>query len=165
MSREDYVHAHGLDGEPNGQPPEVSERAVAWLLDHGFLTELDGHLAPANIGTLFGGVHAVELKREPGEWDTALEQASRADVYAGFRWVAMSERTADRALANTERFQSEGVGLLTVSSSTGEVTPHVQPERTPHGERTHELLSRPYCERWNLNERVLSRFRDAEPRG
>jgi hypothetical protein len=159
MTRTEYVRDHGLGGEPNGQPPEVSERAVSWLADRGFLHEHPGceGYKPASIGFLFAAVHAVELKRNPSEWDTALEQAARADVYADFRWTCMSEGTADRALANTERFSERGVGLMTVSSSTSEVTVHVEPERVTPGE-DHDLLSRPYCERWNLNERVMKRW-------
>lgn len=158
MTRDEYVHDHGLRGEPNGQPPEVSERAFAWLADHGFLTENPGDEWDAvDIRPLFAAVHAVELKREPGEWETALEQAARADVYADFRWTCFSEPTASLALANSERFRSEGVGLMSVSSSTGEVTVHVEPERVTPSE-DHDLLSRPYCERWDLSERVLKRY-------
>lgn len=158
LTREEYVRDHGLRGEPNGQPREVSAKAFQWLADHGFLTQNPGGTWSAvDIRPVFAAVHAVELKREPGEWDTALEQAKRADVYADFRWTCMSERTADRALANTERFESEGVGLMSVSSSSGEVTVHVEPERVTPGE-DHELLSRPYCERWDLSERVLKRY-------
>lgn len=158
MSREYYIQGHGLHGEPSSQPPEVSERAFSWLADHGFLTSKPGgEWTEVDIRPVFAAVHAVELKRAAGEWDTALEQASRADVYSDFRWVCMSERTADRALANTGRFQSEGVGLMSVSSSSGEVTVHVQPERCSPTE-DHDLLSRPYCERWELNERVLDRL-------
>lgn len=157
MSRDRYVNDHGLDGEPNGQDPQTSEDAVEWLTDHGFLTRFAGDLEAVNIDTLFGSVHAVELKREPSEWDTALEQASRASVYADYLWVCMSEGTARRAIRNADAFSERGVGLVTVSSPTGRVETHVQPEKQAVGERSHDLLSRPYCERWDLNERILKR--------
>jgi hypothetical protein len=160
MTREFYIQDHGIHGEPNGQPPEVSERTFSWLADHGFLTETPGgEYRAADIQPVFAAVHAVELKRVPSEWDTALEQADRADVYADFRWTCFSEGTANRALANTDAFRERGVGLMTVSSSTGSVTVHVEPERVSPSE-DHSLLSRPYCERWDLNERVLKRWTD-----
>lgn len=159
MSRREFVHDHGLDGEPNAQPPEVTERAVQRLADRGFLATNPGEntVRTALSGLHLAAVHAVELKREAGEWRTALEQADRASVYAGHRWVCMSERTADRALANRGAFKNRGVGLLTVSSSTGEVAVHVPAERSPPDD-DRELLSRPNCERWALNERVLTRL-------
>jgi hypothetical protein len=119
MTRRYYREDHGLHGEPNSQPPEYRESSVRWLADHGFLTETPGEtLTAADIRPHLAAVHAVELKREPREWRTALEQADRADVYADHRWVCMSEATADRALANTERFRERGVGLITVSPSS-----------------------------------------------
>lgn len=158
MTREYYVRDHGSHGEPNSQGRRVSDRAVTWLLDHGFLADLAPDLSPAVINPHMAAVHAVELKREPGEWLTALEQAARADVYAGYRWVCMSERTVDQARENTDAFRERGVGLVSVSSRTGGAAVHVQPEKTPHCERSYDLLSRPHCERWNLNERTLRRL-------
>lgn len=158
MTRHQYVHDHGVDGKPNGQSPQLSEQTVQWLKARGFLKETTGgYLKAADIGTVFAAVHAVELKREPGEWDTALEQAKRADVYADFRWVAFSERTVTPAVTNLTAFEDAGVGLMSVSSSTHEVTVHTPPVKRPDGERSWDLLSRPYCERWELNERVLKR--------
>jgi len=161
MTREYYLKDHGLFGEPNAMNEGDSGRTFQWLADMGFLTDTPGveGWEAADILTLFGAVHAIELKREPGEWRTALEQASRADCYADFRWVAMSDPTADRALANTNALQSEGVGLMTVSSSG--VTVHVDADRCTRAEDA-DLLSRPYCERWDLNERVMKRVTESE---
>lgn len=161
MTADYYVNTHGVGEEPNGQPRGQSKTTVKWLGDHGFLRENPGGegLEPVDIGFLFAAAHAIELKRETSEWDTALEQASRADVFADFRWVAMSERTAHRAVENLETFRGRGVGLISVSSSTGDVTTHVEPERCTPPE-DHDQLSRPYCERWTLNERILKRLDD-----
>lgn len=166
MTREYYVRDHGLHGEPNGQPPEVADRELDWLIRNRFVeTSPDDppEYRPVDIRPVFAAVHAVELKRDPREWQTAMEQAARAEVYADYRWVCYSERTADRALANAGAFRAEGVGLLTVSSSTGGGTVHVEPERVTPPE-DHDLLSRPYCERWELNERVLKRHRERATR-
>lgn len=156
MTRRYYVQDHGLHGEPSALDEVDSERTFRWLADHGFLVENPGKEGwkPVDAGFIAAAIHAIELKREPGEWDTALEQAARSDVFADFRWVAMSESTADRALANADAFRTEGVGLISVSSSGATV--HVEPERCSPGE-DHALLSRPHCERWDLNERVMKR--------
>lgn len=160
MTRREYIADHGLT-EPNGQPPGVSERAVEWLGRNGFLTSRgDTAVVDAvDIQPVFAAVHAVELKREPGAWDTALEQVERASVYADYRWVVMSEPTVKRARDHADVFRARGVGLASVSSRSGAVTTHVQPERSPPTE-DHDLLSRPYCERWNLSERALARWTD-----
>lgn len=156
MTRDYYLHDHGLHGEPNALPHDPAERTFQWLTSHGFLTDTgEGEYAAAGFGTVFAAAHAVELKREPGEWRTALDQAARADVYADYLWVAMSEATVDRAIQNATEFSDAGVGLLSVSSSGVQV--HVQADRCTPPEDA-DLLSRPYCERWNLNERVLKRW-------
>lgn len=174
MTRDYYVNGHGYGGEATAYDARVSERAFQWLAEHDFLTPApdaedaatNGHRddgPPYTVAdiqpVIHGGVHAVELKREPGEWDTALEQAERASVYADYRHVVFSRPTAGRALDNLEAFRERGVGLMTVGPSEG-VTVHAPAERcTPTVD--HGLLSRPYCERMDLNERVVDRL-DAE---
>lgn len=156
MRREYWESEHGGRDELRSYGEDSARRAFGWLKKRRFLAPVGGGAWDAVDIPLHvhGGVHALELKVERGEWDTALEQASRASVYADFRWVAMGQDVADRALANTERFQSEGVGLLTVHPEEG-VTVHVWAEQcTPEVDR--DLLDRYMVERWDVNERVLS---------
>ncbi len=158
MTREYWEQDHGGPDELRSYGEGSARRAFGWLKKRGFLAPVDGDRWDAVDIPLHvhGGVHAVELKVDRGEWDTALEQASRASCYADYRWVAMGEDVADAALANTERFQSEGVGLLTVHPEDG-VTVHVWADQcTPAVDR--DLLDRYMVERWDVNERVLSKL-------
>lgn len=158
MRRSYWESEHGGKDELPGYGEASASRAFGWLKKRGFLANVGGEAWDAVKLPLHvhGGVHAIELKVETGEWDTALEQAARADVFADYRWVAMGRDVADRALANRERFQSEGVGLLTVHPEHG-VEVCVWPEQsTPVVDR--ELLNRYMVERWDVSERVLSKL-------
>lgn len=168
MDREYYETVHDTYGQ------STASRGFAWLKKRGFLVPapaLDknegedetggvGHAAVQFPLHVDGGVHAVELKRDRMEWDTALDQADRARCYADFRWVAFDQDTADLALRHLDAYRERGVGFLTVHPEDG-VEVHLDAEYcTPEVDA--DLLSRWVVERWDLNERALARLNAGE---
>jgi len=153
MTREYWEQNHGGDGELRTYGSHSASRAFGWLKKRGFLREVRSGWGAVDIPLhIHGRAHAFELKLDRNEWETALEQASRADVFADYRWVVYDSDTADRALANADQFRSEAVGLITLDPDGCEV--HVWAEQcSPTVDR--DLLDRYNVERWDLNERAL----------
>lgn len=161
MTRDYWEQEHGGPGELRSYGEGTARKAFGWLKKRGFLRAAgrgraawDAVDIPLHV---YGRTHAFELKLSASEWDTALEQAARSDVFADYRWVVYDRDTADRALANAEQFQSEGVGLITVSPEDGGEV-HVWAEQcTPEVDR--DALDRYNVERWDVNERILKELR------
>jgi hypothetical protein len=160
MTRNYWENEHGGPDELRSYGEHSASRAFGWLKNRRFLAPIgkgralwDAVDIPLHVHR---GVHAVELKVERREWDTALEQARRARVFADYRWTAMDADAADPALANADAFRDAGVGLLTVHPEDG-VQVHVWAERcTPEVDR--DLLDRYMVERWDVNERALMKL-------
>lgn len=136
--------------------PGKNRKHVNWLLDHGYV-------ARTSTGAFVGielprvaELHAVELKLR--DWETALEQAERANRvegpdfrlgsphfmkwrdrfgYADYRWVALDAGAIRPALENRDAFEDAGVGLLAVAEG-GTVVKHVDAEFAPRGRYTRD---------------------------
>lgn len=127
----------------------MNREHVDWCLTNGYAARTaTDHLVgvvPPEIAEL----HAVELKLR--DWQTALDQADRANRcdraewvptrirdrygYADFRWVALDAGGINAALANLEAFEERGVGLLGIAEG-GTVVEHVDAAHEPRGRYT-----------------------------
>jgi hypothetical protein len=164
MEREYYENCHGTskgEAEPRGYGAGSARPAFGWLKKRGFL-----HPHPAGgwdavtLPLVIAEAHAIELKIYAREWETALEQASRADVFADYRWVAYDESEIGEVLPHAEAFEARGVGLLAVSQTGVRVC--VQAVYDPP-KMDDAMLNRYMVERWDLNERVVKRIQHDVP--
>lgn len=158
MRREYWQQDHGGPDELRSYGEDSARRAFGWLKKRRFLAPVGGGAWDAVDIPLHihGGVHAVELKVERGEWKTALKQASRASCFADYRWVAYDRSTAPIKSDQLETFRNNGVGLLTVHPDDGVEIEVWAEQCTPEVNR--DLLDRYMVERWDCNERVLSKL-------
>lgn len=162
MTRTYWEGDHGGGDELRTYGEHSASRGFGWLKKRGFLAPIGAAWDAVDIPLhVYGRAHAVELKLSRNEWDTGLDQAARADVFADYRWLAMDADTVDAALANADEFRERGVGLLGVHPEDG-VTVHVWAEQCTR-EVDRALLDRYNVERWDLNERVLSELTRANP--
>lgn len=161
MTRDYWEQDHGGTDELRGYGEGTARKAFGWLKKRGFLREVgntawDAVDLPLHV---HGRTHAFELKLSPGEWDTALEQAARASVFADYRWVVYDRDTAPTDPAQLETFRERGVGLITVHPEDGVEIEVWADQCTP--EVTREVLNRYNVERWDVNERVLKQLNRA----
>lgn len=154
----EWTRPDGPENEVRSYGPSSASRGFGWLKKRGFLAPVgngrwDAVDLPLHVS---GGVHAFELKISRGEWTKALKQASRADVYADYRWVVYPHPSAPLRQDELESFKNNGVGLITVHPEDGVEVPVWADRCTPEVDR--ELLDRYNVERWDVNERVLKRL-------
>jgi len=165
MRRDYYETKHGgPDGaqELHGYGAGSASPAFAWLKERGFLLPVDDETKQWDAVELpwaFTDLHAIELKLQRAEWDTALEQVQRAACYAGYQWVAMGPQSIQTAMENQERFRNAGVGLLRVSPNDG-VSVVVDAAYDPP-EMTDHLFNHYTVARWDVNERLLKQVEPA----
>lgn len=183
-----YLYEHGPmsweDAVEDGNYADSStnRRHLAWLLDHGFAAETrTGYVTGIRLPKL-ADLHAVELKRR--DWETALEQAARANRcdldeflgelyaartpryadrfgYADYRWVALDAGAIPNALDNREAFEERGVGLLGIAEG-GTVMEHIPAANDGRARYTRD---RAYVESQLWNRLSLADYRepDADP--
>jgi hypothetical protein len=164
MEREYYEEYHGTSkgaSEPRGYGVGSAKPAFGWLKKRNFLKPHPaGGWDAVKLPLVLGEAHAIELKIYAREWETALEQAKRASVYADYRWVAYDEDEIGEVLKHREAFEDAGVGLLAVSQTGVRVC---VPSTYDPPDIDADLLNRYMVERWDLNERVLKKIQHEVP--
>lgn len=141
--------------------PSKNRRHLEWLLDAGYLGRTSMGYVVAAVPPKIAELHAVELKLR--DWETALEQADRANRFDGFdswppdwrlrygyadyRWVALDAGAIGNALDHRHRFEERGVGLVAIAEG-GAVVEHIEAEFDPRRPYTRD---RAYVESevWN----------------
>lgn len=152
---------------------DTARKTWDWLEEHNFLRELrDEEIArPATIkdgqDRLPGidpptescfitakfedhmqTVSAFELKQR--DWETALQQAQRAEHYSNAQYVVMDAGGVDAARENRQKFVDAEVGLLSLDRDG--LTPHYRPTRMISPLKTRS--------RFMLGERALEECSD-----
>lgn len=113
--------------------PTTNRKVWDRLDDMGLLVTTSGIGVTVNL-PISVTAHAVELKQR--DWETALEQARRANDpaqhvdafrfetdprkygYADFAWVVMDAGHVDEAYAHREEFERYGVGLISLDEGS-----------------------------------------------
>ena len=151
ISRNDWIHEDGTYAE------QTARESWDWLAEHDYLrvcspSELgkksvdESHYVTVKYPDVCD-ICAWELKQ--GDWEKALHQAKRAEVYAEYRMVLLDSGAIDEALENKSDFINSDVGLASLSMDGIEV--HVRPSKR----RTLRTTTRQL-----LNERALLELGD-----
>lgn len=138
ISKEYYYDMGALD-------QRSKTKALNWLIDHGFVKEIDGtHIRTTpHLRRHVTTAYSIELKLS--KWKKALRQAFRGKGFSEYQCVVMDAQYVDRALDNRHRFEEHGIGLMSLTED-GEYEMHVPPER----HNPYSLINR-----WRLNERTI----------
>lgn len=142
--------------EETGYAESSAPGIFDWLFDNGFLTGREnGYCQPKPLPGIIESAHAIELKQQ--DWETALEQAERANRpsdytekygYADYRWVCLDAGALGKADEHLDAFRDAGVGLLALTeTAVVQITPAEQASYPDES-----------LDRVHLNEKCITRL-------